>query len=58
VPWLLTVDDSVVVVPVTGFVVVVVVVLCWATAVPSVTAKTATKILTNLICFIFVLCFG
>jgi hypothetical protein len=58
VPALVVVDASVVVVPVTGFVDVVVVVLCWASAVFNPAAKTAANIFSNLVCFIFVLCFG
>ena len=58
VPVLVTVDASVVVVPVTGFVVVVVVVLSCAIAVPSAIAKAAANIFSNLVCFICVLCFG
>jgi hypothetical protein len=58
---LVVVDDAVVVVPVTGFVeLLVVVVLSCAQTVLSATAPAApaANIFTNLVCFMFVLCFG
>jgi hypothetical protein len=57
VPVLLVVDDSVVVVPVTGFVLVVVVVV-WAMAALKPSPQTAAKIFSNVVCFMFFLCFG